>query len=302
MATRLFRGKSKQLYDYLWSQSRGAVVPSRTVRRSRPQLLRGAGFGSMGTVERCVDFLVEVGLLKVRSIVGEAEGNEYEVFTPEEVGPALFGLHPSTGTTHETGSTGSTLNQVLPVVPETGSTGSTLSSTESEVSGGPKTSFKTDTKTDDDEAALSDLISIFAEANQKLTGRLPRATERAQWAELASILVEELNAAAARTFVSSVPAFLAAHLRRKLAPKPATRKKEGNLTKDPGRPSAPPPDPNHRLTPEEIAERARDIAETIEGGYTLEQAEAQFGGGYHPEDWALIRSTALAQVGPNKGK
>jgi hypothetical protein len=117
MAARLFRGKSKQLYDYLWSQSRGAVVPTRAVRRSRPQLLRGAGFGSMGTVERCVEFLVEVGLIRVRTIVGEAEGNEYEVFTPEEVAPALLGLPPSAGTTHETGNTGSTLKQVIPGLP-----------------------------------------------------------------------------------------------------------------------------------------------------------------------------------------
>ncbi len=120
MASRLFRGKSKQLYDYLWSQSRGAISPTRTVRRSRPQLLRGAGFGSMGTVERCVDFLSEVGLIKVRTIIGESEGNEYEVFTPEEAAPALLGLPSSMGTTYPSGITGSTLNQVIPVLPDSG--------------------------------------------------------------------------------------------------------------------------------------------------------------------------------------
>ena len=30
----LFRGKSKQVWDYLWSVSRGAINPSRTVRKS----------------------------------------------------------------------------------------------------------------------------------------------------------------------------------------------------------------------------------------------------------------------------
>lgn len=215
MAERIFRGKSLQLYNYLWSQSRGAINPIRTVRRSRPQLLRGAGFGSMGTVERCVDFLVEVGLLKVRSIVGEAEGNEYEVFTPEEVGPALFGLPPSMGTTHETGNTESTLKQVLPVIPETGSTGSTLSSNESEVSGGPKTSFKTEEQKLDDEA-LAQFAAAMKQATLDVTGKGLTHADTQRWGELADMLVTELKIAAGRTTISSVPAFLAEHLRRRL--------------------------------------------------------------------------------------
>lgn len=216
MAARLFRGKSKQLYDYLWSQSRGAVVPTRTVRRSRPQLLRGAGFGSMGTVERCVDFLIEVGLIRVRTIVGEAEGNEYEVFTPEEVAPALLGLAPSTGTTHETGNTGSTLKQVIPVIPETGSTGSTLSSNGSDISGEPKTSFKTNTERTDDEA-FAPLVANLKQAVKEVTGKEPTISEAERWRELSELLVTELKIAAGRTgSVSSVPAFLTEHLRRRL--------------------------------------------------------------------------------------
>jgi hypothetical protein len=215
MASRLFRGKSKQLYDYLWSQSRGAISPSRTVRRSRPQLLRGAGFGSMGTVERCVDFLVEVGLIKVRTIVGESEGNEYEVFTPEEVGPALLGLPPLTGLTHETGITGSTPKQVIPVLPETGTTGSTLSPSESEVSGGPKTSFKTEEQKLDDEA-LAHFAAAMKQAAVDLTGRGLMPVDAQRWGELADVLVTELRIAAGRTTVSNVPAFLAEHLRRRL--------------------------------------------------------------------------------------
>ena len=85
MTARLFRGKSKQVWDYLWSVSRGAVVPSRTVRRSRPQIKDGAGFGSMGTVDASVSHLEAVGLIRVKTIVGESGGNEYEIFTPEEV-------------------------------------------------------------------------------------------------------------------------------------------------------------------------------------------------------------------------
>ena len=73
----------------------------------------------------------------------------------------------------------------------------------------------------DDEAALptalSDLISVLTEATLKLTGHAPRAAERQQWRELAELLAAELSIAAARTdTISSVPAFLSEHLRRRL--------------------------------------------------------------------------------------
>jgi len=229
MASRLFRGKSKQLYDYLWSQSRGAISPTRTVRRSRPQLLRGAGFGSMGTVERCVDFLSEVGLIKVRTIVGESEGNEYEVFTPEEVAPALLGLPSLAGTTHSSGNIGSTLNQVIPVIPKTGNTGSTLSLSESTTSGESKTSFKTtDEKTDDE--AFAKFLAAVRNASVEITGKEPSPAEIDRWGELAELLITELKIAAGRTTVSSVPAFLTEHLRRRLW------KKERRQVEEEGKP------------------------------------------------------------------
>jgi hypothetical protein len=34
----------------------------------------------------------------------------------------------------------------------------------------------------------------------------------------------------------------------------------------------------------------------------MEQAEAQFGGSFNPEDWAAIKSTALAQGATKRGK
>jgi hypothetical protein len=71
------------------------------------------------------------------------------------------------------------------------------------------------------------------------------------------------------------------------------RKREGNQKPDVGAPSTPPPNPNRRLTPEEIEEQARVIVEVIEGGYTMGQAEAQFGGSFQAEDWEAIKNTAL---------
>jgi len=49
-----------------------------------------------------------------------------------------------------------------------------------------------------------------------LTGKEPTAAERERYRELAQVLLTELRIAAGRTTVSSVPSFLAEHLRRRL--------------------------------------------------------------------------------------
>ncbi|MDQ3755975.1 MAG: hypothetical protein M3371_14740, partial [Acidobacteriota bacterium] len=173
---------------------------------------------------------------------------------------------------------------------------------ESKITGELKTVVKDNLNHNDDEAgALSDLNSVLCEATRKLTGRAPRTGERGAWAEVARVIVEELKEAAARAeSVSSVPAFLAAHLRRKLAHKSNARHREGKqhaTAVEPSASAATLPDPNRRLTPEEIAEQSRVIGELLEGGYTMEQAEAQFSESFHPDDWAAIRSTVSS---PNK--
>jgi hypothetical protein len=54
-------------------------------------------------------------------------------------------------------------------------------------------------------------------ANREVTGREPSASDADKWAELADLLITELKIAAGRTSaVSSVPAFLTEHLRRRL--------------------------------------------------------------------------------------
>lgn len=80
----LFTGKSKQLYDCLYSLTRGAVVPSRVVRMSRPKLMKKSGIGSRITFDTNVERLIATGLIQVRQIAGEHQGNEYTVYLPEE--------------------------------------------------------------------------------------------------------------------------------------------------------------------------------------------------------------------------
>jgi len=69
--------------------------------------------------------------------------------------------------------------------------------------------------TDDDEA-FADFVGLLRENAREITGREPSAADAAKWRELAEVLITELRIAAGRTTVSSVPAFLAEHLRRRL--------------------------------------------------------------------------------------
>ncbi|HEX8177834.1 MAG TPA: hypothetical protein VF543_22285 [Pyrinomonadaceae bacterium] len=77
------------------------------------------------------------------------------------------------------------------------------------------TSIK-DKRIDDDDAALAGLNKTLKQAAKEITGREPSPTESERWKELAEVLVMEAKIAAARTTVSSLPAFLAEHLRRRL--------------------------------------------------------------------------------------
>jgi hypothetical protein len=277
-----FAGKGKQLYDYLYSVTRGAIVPTRTVRMPMSHLMNRSGIGSDRTLRKNLARLVDVGLVSVTEIGGTQGGNEFTVYLPEELTTPTT---PTTPTTHPVQKVG-----VVPVV-ESGRGGGGLIVANTTGSGEPNTFFKTNTNDDDKrEAALADLVSILCDAAHKLTGRSPRASEREQWAEIGHILATELKDASERTGgVSSVPAFLAAHLRRKFAPKPSQPQGEGKQTPSTPPTDPPPSTPVKRLSADEIAEQSRLIAELLEGGYTMEQAEAQFSGSFHPEDWHSIR-------------
>ena len=208
----LFKGKSKQLYDGLYGLTRGAVVPTRTIRISRPRLMKLAHIGSRVTFDANVEHLRAVGLIEVRVVTGEHEGNEYEVFIPEELEERLS-MPSQTSLTSMT-SHAQKLDRLVCL--ETSQTRHTSSV---ENTGGydtPKTSFKTIEEKFDDEA-FAPLVAQLREAARELTGKEPGAAEADRWRELAELLVLELKIAAGRTgSVSSVPAFLTEHLRRRL--------------------------------------------------------------------------------------
>jgi hypothetical protein len=68
-----------------------------------------------------------------------------------------------------------------------------------------------------DDEAYAQMLSRLRQAVRDVTGRESSSTEAERWGELAELLITELRIAAARTDgVSSVPAFLTEHLRRRL--------------------------------------------------------------------------------------
>jgi hypothetical protein len=83
----------------------------------------------------------------------------------------------------------------------------------SKITGQLNTSIK-DQNIDDE--AFAELIESFRQITRELTGKLPAAIESTKWKELAEVLIAELRISAGRTTVSSVPAFMAEHLRRRL--------------------------------------------------------------------------------------
>jgi hypothetical protein len=96
-----------------------------------------------------------------------------------------------------------------------GSPHPTYLAVESTTSGNAKTSFKTNTENDDDEA-FADFVAAMKKVAWEVTGRELLPGESSRWGELAEVLATELKIAAGRTTISSVPAFLAEHLRRRL--------------------------------------------------------------------------------------
>jgi hypothetical protein len=206
----VFKGKSKQVWDYLWSVSRGAIVPTRIIRKSRKEIKAGSGLGSMVTLDAAIDHLEQVGLISIKPSIGSLLGNQYEVFTPEEAS-ARTPSRPSTSSISSP-----TQNLDILDTPESSSTRQAQIYDSQATSGHAKTLFKTNTERSDDDAALAGLIASLKQLTKEITGKDLSSTENDRWRELADVLGAELKIAAARTTVSSVPAFLAEHLRRRL--------------------------------------------------------------------------------------
>src|SRR6266446_2271155 len=193
-----FTGKSKQLYDCLYSLTRGAIVPSRAVRISRPKLMKKAHIGSRVTFDANISRLLSVGLITVKQIPGEHEGNEYTIYLPEEVDGQLLSQATQTSPSSHTGWTGYAQYLGSPDSLEPSQTSPTLTydiSTGYEV---PKTLLNTSERNDDE--VFHDFLSAIKTAIVKIKGSpvVFSAAEQDRWGEVGEILVEELLDAAKR--------------------------------------------------------------------------------------------------------
>jgi hypothetical protein len=159
----------------------------------------------MVTVDAALEHLESVGLIAVNPAIGSLSGNEYEVFTPEETSTSTSSIPSTTRITQKV--------DVLDVLD------SSISSTTYPVENTdtwrpPKTFIKT--KEINDDEAFADFVAAVKKTAKEITGREPTQAEAARWGEVAEVLMTELRIAAGRTTISSVPAFLAEHLRRRL--------------------------------------------------------------------------------------
>ena len=202
----LFPGASKKIYDALYVRTRGAVVPTRTVQARHRELLAWSGVKDVKTIKTHLNKLRELGLVTWATLKGEHEGSFYEVFLPEEASPNLAQSQPDPSPNLKTDSD---------LAQKTGWAGLPNVVDSQGFNSQDKTSFKTNTERDDDEA-FAEFNAALKKAAKEITGREPSQAEAARWAELAEVLVTELKIAAGRTTVSSIPAFLAEHLRRRL--------------------------------------------------------------------------------------
>jgi hypothetical protein len=216
MPSGLFPGSTKKVYDALYFRTRGAIVPTKSVRASRRDLLTWTGIRNLKTIDNHIRYLMATGLIVRDWELGSNEGSCYEVRLPEEIGTQSPPLPTSGGDSSPLTTTrflGSGYTQKL------GSGGEGQTIDYNDTSANRKTSFKTD----DDTHTLAGLTATLIEAARCVVGGefINSEQERERWNELGKLLADELIEAAQRTeAISSVPAFFTGHLRRRLARKP----------------------------------------------------------------------------------
>jgi hypothetical protein len=216
----IFPGSSKKLYDALYIRTRGAVVPGKSIRATKRELSDWSGIRNAKTIDAHLRYFSAVGLIISSWERGQNDGALYEVLLPEETSGLFIrsrGVTPPDPTLRGVTPPDGELPQILgsPHPQNLGSPHATNLSLESTVSEEAKTSFKTNTERDDDEA-FATFVATMKKVAKDITGRELSPTESSRWGELADVLATELRIAAGRTTVSSVPAFLAEHLRRRL--------------------------------------------------------------------------------------
>lgn len=208
-------GKAKHLYDVLYSLTRGAVEPARSIRISKSKLMKKAGIGSRITFDSIISNFETTGLVKVTVFAGEHEGNEFEIFTYDEIETA-------TRQTRQSSQTGGAQKLDGLVSPESSQTSQSLNEENKTGSAEPKTFFKTLSFGIDDDAPVRSAFEQLNEAARAATGRDLTGRDWEAFGEIVELLVNETAVARSRTgSVSVYLKFAAENLRRRLYAKRA---------------------------------------------------------------------------------
>jgi hypothetical protein len=282
----LFPGSSKKIYDALYLRTRGANPPRARVRASRRDFLDWTDIRNIKTVDGHLRYLMSVGLIVRHWELGSTEGSQYEVRLPEELPGVTTSHHysPPVTITQLLGSGNSQFS---------GSGGEGQAIDSSTGSGDDKTSsFKTNTERADDEA-FAGLLAVLKQTAKKVTGKEPSSSESDRWKEVAELLATELEVAASRTTVTSAPAFLAEHLRRRLR-KTDARQIEREVGEASAKQAIGTSKPE--LTTEQIQEQVNLMTGLMREGAEMRELEEQFSTNFRPAQWHMIRSIALAQA------
>ena len=216
MPSGLFPGSTKKVYDAIYLRTRGAVTPCKKVQASRRDLLGWTGIKNLKTIDNHLRYLMAKNLIIRHWDLGSNEGSSYEVCLPEELTQTQQPLS-TTGGDSPLPTTPQKLG--IPTTQKLGSGGEGQPYENNDTYDFPNTFLRQ--HTDDDTHTLAELTRTIAEAARGVVGgELTNSIEEQErWAEVGRLLAEELRHAASNAAsVSSVSAFFAAHLRRKLKP------------------------------------------------------------------------------------
>ncbi|CAN5355033.1 hypothetical protein BH10ACI2_BH10ACI2_00280 [soil metagenome] len=225
-----FPGKAKHVYDVLFLHTRGAIVPTRFVRLSKPKLMKLAGIGSKVTIDKVVEYFKREGIIRVREIAGEHLGNEIEVLTYNEM---LAERSGSSGTTRT--SLTSPSQNVGPLDrPESSLSSTSTGPINIGTNGTPKTLFK-DFLNPDDERGLLVVLEKLTRLTEATTGK---GMTRAEWDgfhQVLDMLVDITETASVNANSISVCwKFSLENLRRQILARP--RREVTKAKVDPGKP------------------------------------------------------------------
>jgi hypothetical protein len=227
----------KIIYSHMYRET---VSKGRQEGHFGPALLmKLSGIRSRNTVHKALYGLIEkLSVEKVTEAMGNPFGPRYRIYGPQEIlrkrKAAGMAIDPQTKRILERDGIPvgipSTLpegmpsaitrnwdtplpNFGIPSIPKFGILLNTVNTSEVDITAGGSSSNRS---AGHDDEAFAGFVELMGQTAEEVTGRLPAPTEKNRWTELAELLSAELKIAAGRTTISSAPAFLTEHLRRRL--------------------------------------------------------------------------------------